>query len=156
MEEFNVSLAGAFAWAVNDFTYHPLNENQQALITVTHLKLYRGIERDSLIKNDIYDHSNWQMWTTDKELAKGFGEGAGWTGAVLEMNYSGQCVDLEKVYFQVLKDIEENKVDLISFPEINEALDTYKRERNSFILPPACYVVLTKNKETLIVRREDY
>jgi hypothetical protein len=154
MNDYNAFLAEAFAWAVNDFSYHTLNENPFALVSVTNLKIYRGIEKSSLIRNDIYNHSNWQMWTTDKELAKIFGAGAGWTGAVLETSYSGQCVDLEKVYFQVLKDIKEEKIDLIAFPEINEALDTYRRERFSLILPPAYYSVTDETSDTLIVQKE--
>jgi hypothetical protein len=152
--EYIPSLAIAFAWAINDYHYHPLNERADCLTDVSNLKLYRGI-REPFV-DETYEHPYWQMWTTNKDLARGFAETAGDQidkGSVLEVNYSGQCVDLDDVYKQVLKDIDDQKVDLNSFPEISEALVTYKNEKQSYILPPALHQIVGKADDTIIVER---
>jgi hypothetical protein len=155
MSDRIIFLAEAFALAINDYNYHPLNEDSNALTTVSNLKLYRGVSESVPVENDSYEHPHWQMWTTNKELAKMFADGPGRKGLLLEMDYSGQCVDLEKVYFQVLKDIEDKTVDLVSYPEIGEALDTYRSERDSFILPPSAYKIVKVNSDTSTVIQDN-
>ena len=152
-KKYRGSLAEAFTLAVIDFEYDPIIRNSLAISSVTNLKLYRGMD-SSFIINRTYDHRNWQMWTENKELAKIFAKGAG-PGDVLELSYSGVCVDLEKIHLEILKDIEEDKIELdsVNAKELNEALDTYRQERESFILPPARYEILTQNKDSSIVHK---
>ncbi len=145
------NLPQLFAEAVLNYDYSVLPEQPEAVRKVQNMKLYRGVRTHMLdMDNGQYEHTGWQMWAKTRAIAGMFADPGGY---VLQIDYTGQLVDMDMVAKKVRALVAKNpEAYRNAEANVGESLISYAEEPGSVILPPNSYEFIEVGDHDIQVR----